>query len=261
MRKIILTLLLAIMATLVSPPAWADGAAPACCGTSDSVCTCPNGPVLNPTTIKQENAAENYQVEVSFPQAACDKGKCAKFNQYIRKLAEEQVAHFKDNLPPRSPSAPPFPSRLVMTYEVIHLAPGFASIVLEPTFYYVPAAHPTHTIIAVNYRFDSGKALGLTDLFKPNSDYLEMVSAYCIKDLKKQAETGGYRYEEGWLQHGAGPYSANFKLFTLGSDSLTIIFPEYQVAPYSEGIKKVAIPYSELTTCLVDNAPPGTWGK
>jgi hypothetical protein len=125
------------------------------------------------------------------------------------------------------------------------------SINFDISFYASGAAHPGHYSITVNYDLGQSKELALSDLFLPNSNYLETISSYCIAELGKQP------FFEGPFAEGAQPTPENYHNWNITPDGLLITFDEYQVAPYAAGPQKVTVPYSALQTLINTQGPLG----
>ena len=107
------------------------------------------------------------------------------------------------------------------------------------------AAHPYHYNMTFNYDLEQGKKLSLDELFRPDSNYLEAVSSYCIFDLSKR-DIGFY----GGFEQGAEPTPENYRNWNITSNGLMITFDEYQVAPYAAGAQTVVVPYEKLKTVI-----------
>jgi hypothetical protein len=102
----------------------------------------------------------------------------------------------------------------------------------------------------LNYDVKTGEGLKLADLFKSGSKYLPAISAYCIKDLKKQSKANGDILPDEMIETGASPNADNFSSWTISKKGLVITFNAYDVGPYAAGPQKVLIPYSVLKDLL-----------
>lgn len=98
------------------------------------------------------------------------------------------------------------------------------------------AAHPNsyEKIISINDK------LALSDLFKPNTDYLKIITERVRFYLNRD-----HGVSSDWINEGTS-YEEDFSNFLVEKEGLKIIFGEYQVAPHSEGIIEVLIPKDEL---------------
>lgn len=114
------------------------------------------------------------------------------------------------------------------------------------------AAHPNHNSLVFNYDLSAGRRLSLSSLFKPNSNYLTLLSRYAINALKKQL---GPDPDTEWIQKGAGASEENYQNWTLKRTGLKVTFDPYQVASYAEGPHEVLIPYAVLRTVIDPQGP------
>jgi hypothetical protein len=102
----------------------------------------------------------------------------------------------------------------------------------------------------LNYDLKAGKVLELSELFKGGSDYLKVISDYCIQILAKR-NVG----EDQWRRDGAGPKGDNYKSWSLLRGGLLISFDPYQVASYADGPQEVLIPFGALQAIMKPDGP------
>ena len=102
-------------------------------------------------------------------------------------------------------------------------------------------AHPNHATKTLNYDLKAEKIIKLTDLFKPNSKYLEKLTL-----LSKEKLADNLQFEEG-----INPETKNFVNFLITKKGLLFYFDEYQVAPYAAGRQEIVISFEELKDFLV----------
>src|SRR5699024_3316674 len=65
---------------------------------------------------------------------------------------------------------------------------------------------------------------------------------YTIKHYKDENK----EYNEEWVQEGTSQDVSNFSYFDITEDGLKILFPTYQVGPYSDGEIEITIPEEDL---------------
>jgi hypothetical protein len=99
----------------------------------------------------------------------------------------------------------------------------------------------------VNFDLRLGSTLQLADLFLPNADYLASIATYCKDDL---AGRDALLFPEG-----ADPIDTNYQNWTVFSDSLSINFDPYQVAPWAQGPQQVIIPFTQLQDIIDPSGP------
>jgi hypothetical protein len=134
---------------------------------------------------------------------------------------------------------------------ITHTIPAATESLIGVLFYvdgYVTgAAHPFHYSYALNYDLDEARVLGLSELFLPGTPYLEVISRYCLDDLKRQDVL---EWEEGIL-----PAPENYQRWNITPDGLLISFDEYTVAPYAAGPQAVVVPYDVLRELIDPEGP------
>jgi hypothetical protein len=99
--------------------------------------------------------------------------------------------------------------------------------------------------------------LALADLFQPKSNYLNVISAYCIKDLQDQSKKNDMLMADQ-IKEGAGPRADNYDAWTITRKGLWITFDPYEVAAYAAGPQHVLVPYSALKSII---KPDGAIGN
>jgi len=215
-------------------------------------------------TIKENNKKENYQIYAEYPQVsgALDP-RFEKFNQQARALAMAKVSEFKTGMAHQAEDAPAtadqpatLGSDINVGYTIAMAKDDLISIEFEIGGYSQGAAHPNSYTDVLNYDVKAGKALKLADLFKPASKYLQAISTYCIKDLKRQAKSSkDALLSDDTIQSGAAAETKNFKSWTISKQGLNLTFDAYQVGPYAAGRQSVLIPYSALKDLLNPDGP------
>jgi hypothetical protein len=206
--------------------------------------------------IKEANKKLNYKIAVEYPQLTGSLNpNFAKFNQEVKSLVGRRVSEFKKDMTSPETAAPPADSMgsdLRIGYKVALAKDDLISIEFDIGSYYQGAAHPNSNSSVVNFDLKNGKLLKLADLFKPGSKYLQTISAYCIKDLKKQSKERGTdaMLENDQIESGAAANAKNYLSWTITRKGLGIGFDSYQVAPYAAGPQHVLIPYSAVKEIL-----------
>jgi uncharacterized protein DUF3298 len=103
-------------------------------------------------------------------------------------------------------------------------------------------AHSNINYESVNFSITDGKAvsLKLADLFLPQAAYIELLSAYCIDDLRKQeaAHVKGGSVQE--LDE------EDLSACSILPSGIEFSFRPYVVGPYPDGSYSVTVPYNAL---------------
>jgi hypothetical protein len=229
-----------------------------------------NGVEIVSRRIAENNKKLKYEIDVEYPQLT---GPIApnfeKFNQTIRSLATRKVNAFKSEMTPVAGDQPTeapqesMGSDLGVGYTVALAKDDLISIEFGVGSYSSGAAHPNSYTEVVNFDLKNGKLLKLSDLFKPGSKYLQVISAYSIQQLKKKSKEQGddAMLDDDWIQRGAGPEAENYSSWTISKKGLGIVFDSYQVAPYAAGPQNVFVPYSVLKEIIKPDGPVGQFNK
>jgi hypothetical protein len=227
------------------------------CGTVTAVSTATSLPVsptktpipvsqqvtLTSISFKEEGQSPVYTISAQTPKlAGSDDPRAQGFNKKVNDLIQGEIEYFRKNILAQIPvSSVSTGSFFDAQYTVVFQSGNLWSLKFNFMGYANGAAHPYHYSITFNYDLERGKKLSLDELFRPDSNYLEAVSSYCIFDLSKR-DIGFY----GGFEQGAEPTPENYRNWNITPSGLTITFDEYQVAPYAAGAQTVVVPYIEL---------------
>ena len=206
-----------------------------------------------PRFLRGANRKLRYTIKAKYPQAigATDE-RTQKLNQAIKDLIIEQINAFKKDFEAPEQRMGTLGSYFDTSYTVTLATNDLVSIHFTIDTYFEGAAHPNYNSLVFNYDLKSGRVLNLADLFKPNSNYLKLISDYAIKTLVKKL---GPDSDKDWIEKGAGATDENYKAWNLTSRGVKVTFDPYQVASYAEGQHEMVIPYSALKG-VIDPAGP-----
>ena len=211
--------------------------------------------------INEQNKELNYEIQASYPvlQDSLDAEIQENFNDTVFSQVDDKIFSFKNDMKDWGQN-PEFPmgSSFISGYKIIGVENNIISLQFYNETYYAGAAHPSHLFWSLNYNINNEEEIKLADLFIEKSDYLHIISDFCLEDLAKKSDDPDYEPDKDWIYRGAGPEEENFKCFTLSEDSLVITFNEYQVGPYVEGSSEVHIPYEYLKIILNPEGPLGS---
>lgn len=194
---------------------------------------------------------EDYQITAQVPSlTGSDDARVAAFNQATRALVQSAVDDFKKNMDNLAPPPIQATSTFDMKYTLVSAPGNVYSLKFDSEGYVSGAAHPYHLTYTYNYDLEHGRELTLSDLFMPDTDYLEAIANYCAAQLS----TRDIGFDNGFEQ-GAAPLPENYRNWNITPDGLMITFDEYQVAPYAAGPQTVVVPYVELITMIDLHGP------
>jgi hypothetical protein len=118
-------------------------------------------------------------------------------------------------------------------------------LVLELNGYqfYFGAAHGMPTMIYPSIDLVSGSFYELKDLFKPGSNYVNIISDIIAQQIKNDPQYSYIFPDEYKGIAGDQP-------FFVKEDALYIYFTPYEIAPYAAGFPTFRIPYTELMSII-----------
>jgi hypothetical protein len=108
-------------------------------------------------------------------------------------------------------------------------------------------AHPTTMMMSVAADMRTGKPITLDDIFKPESNYLSVISKQTIAGLTATLNP----VNKETITTGAGPAPANYSVFYFRPEQIVFCFNPYQVASYADGPQESVLnlweePYSSI---------------
>lgn len=200
--------------------------------------------------IIENNTDPAYAIYARYPQFNNLESNRAQIeiNKLLKDLVYKQIADFK-NIPHNTNSyADKLKFMLFISYTSDPINTPIISVPIEVSIFNGKFRSQTYNL-ALNYDVLEHKQLTLNDLFKPSSDYLQILSDIASRDLKKQFQDPSY-----WqlIEQGTKPKEENFNLFSLNSDSLFLYFNPPQVAPAKERTRVVRIYYKNIRNLFKD---------
>ena len=224
---------------------------------SPTLTAVPNSSLSQQVTLvsqpfSETNETPPFTLTTQTPQlTGSDDPRVLAFNQRANELVKKEVDTFRQSFLQNTAPTVNHGSTLDVTYTLVSQINDLWSFKFDSSFYSDGAAHPGLYSITLNYDLAQGKELALADLFLPDSNYLKVISDYCIAELSKQP------FFDSSFASGAEPTTENYHNWNITPDGLLITFDEYQVAPYAAGPQKVIMPYSALQTIVDPQGPLG----
>lgn len=201
---------------------------------------------------KETNQNPAFTITSQTPQlSGSNDPRVAVFNQRLSDLVSKEVDVWRQSFLQNTAPTVNNGSSLDVTYTLISQLADLWSFKFDFSFYSDGAAHPGLNSATLNYDLRQGKELALSDLFLPNSNYLDVIAKYCLAELSKQP------FFDNSFSSGAEPTLENYRNWNITPGGLMITFDEYQVAPYAAGPQKVIIPYSQLQAIINPQGPLG----
>jgi hypothetical protein len=222
---------------------------------------------VTPKVIKEANKPRHYTVDAEYPQIEGDT-RFDNFNREARNLITKDVAAFKTSETSTETDsgtetpAETIDSTLDIGYEIRYATDDLISAEFTEGSYERGAAHGNSNTTVVNYDVKNGKKLALADLFNPKSNFLNVISEYCLKDLRERAKKDkDAMFDEEMMKSGASPRADNYRAWAITRKGLWITFDPYAVAPYAAGPQHVLVPYPALKDILKPDGPVAALAK
>jgi hypothetical protein len=185
--------------------------------------------------IDTNEKTDNYTITVAYPKVNSD-----SITMQFRSFVDDQIAEFKDDTSwvNEVGSASDGALTLDITYRSSN-TPTVQNYIFSVSSY-TGGAHGMQ--VRKTFSFDkAGKLLNISNLFSNGSSGLQTLSALTKKELMKRQGA-----DAKWIDDGAGPTEENYSSFIVTETGVTVLFDQYQVAPYSDGSIDVAIPVSSF---------------
>lgn len=211
-----------------------------------------NGMRLVSREVKEEHQNPEYVFEMRVPiiesqdeNKSASPGRADAFQQEIETMVSELRNTFEQDVVAMQEyqlEDAPLPG-LWIDYETIAATSDLVSILFFQSVY-TGGAHPNNFSAVLNYNLQTGAILSLSDVFQPDTAYLETIAAYCINEL--QTREGVFEDFDKSLT----PTLENFGKWNINPHGLMFTFDPYHVGPYAAGHHQVTVPYSELQGML-----------
>lgn len=156
-------------------------------------------------------------------------------NRAALQLVQQEIRAFKQEAVEKG-------SRLEIRYRVLYQTEKITTVLFEGSSF-TGGAHPNPIQIALLLD-PQGNRISYDRYFQ--GDWLTALQDLCRRDLERQ----NVESETDWILTGTAAKPENYQLLLPTARGLLVIFPAYQIAPYSAGPQKVLLPYASLTPYL-----------
>lgn len=203
---------------------------------------------LTPQIKKQHDAKNNVKINTQYPLFVGKKLSAREqhFNATINHLIETEINQFK-TLVDEDTNKEKNTSDITITYKILMTASGthpLLSILFTIDSYVAGGAYPNVHHRTVNFNFDQNKEMALNELFKPNSNFISILNAYCGKILTKiTGET-----EQQMIQ----AQELSYTQWNVTPQGLLIQFDEFA---HAIGPQTVLVPYEAIKQALNIESP------
>jgi hypothetical protein len=189
-----------------------------------------------------------YEITAKIPQlTGSEDWQVQDFNQSVSNFVTDEIDNYRQEFKSAITDIGGT-STLDVTYLLVSQVGDVWSFRFNFPYYVSGAAHPSEKSIVFNYDLSQAKELTLSDLFIPNSNFLDLLSNYCSNQL---STTLG----DAFFPDGAKPALENYTHWNVRSDGILITFDVYQVGPGVAGPQEVLVPYDELKSVIAPEGP------
>ena len=210
--------------------------------------------IVQPVPFEESNPGSNFppfapfEIKAQIPQlAGSDDLRVQSINQSLNNFVIEEISNYRKQFKEEFTSSSG-KSDLEVTYTLVSRVGNYWSFRFDFSFYIAGAASGHVSSRSLYYDLSQGKQLVLSDLFIPNSNYLDLISNYCSNQIRN--ELG-----DAFSPEGAAPTLENYKNWTVTIDGILITFEQYQVGPGAAGNPAVEVPYNELNSVIQPDGP------
>lgn len=197
-----------------------------------------------------------YEISAEYPQLQGAAAGAAGFNREVASLIAKEVADYKKMFTADRETG----GELDLSYYVARADDRLVSVNFSQYFYYFGAGQRNAVSRSFNYDLARGRVLKLTDLFKPSTDYLKVISDVCNSELRKQFKGESFPDAEriaGSVENVLG----DERKWLVGEAGLIIVFDSTEFGPPGSGETTVVVPYAALKGLVRPDGPLATLPK
>jgi hypothetical protein len=219
---------------------------------SEQMVSFTNGMQITGAHLKESVKARRLDLTAEYPELT-GSANAEGFNQIVKSRVTRELADFKKQMMSLTAADLKMLPRdmnnyIDISYDLQYADDDLISVsFLADTF--AGGAHPNQNYFTITYDLKRGKELKLSELFKPGSKYLAVISAYAIRDLQSRKEPDSNEnmgLAQDIFADGAKPTAQNYRNWNLTKKGLMFTFDPYQVGPYAVGPQTVIVPYAQL---------------
>lgn len=195
-----------------------------------------------PVTTQTHTVQNTPQQIIYYPQAI------QMHNPSLQFFINQTIVHETQQLiNKQAGSMPSTIEQMLGTYELKNNQRDVLSLTLSNYVYFYHAAHGMTVVQPLTFDLKKGELCQLKDLFKPNSDYVNVISRH----IKEQIKERNIPVIEPFTT-----ISPN-QFFYIADKTLVIFFQLYDLAPYYYGLPMFPISVYELADIVVEDGPLG----
>lgn len=185
----------------------------------------------------------NYYLKVEYP-----KFNNKKLNQKISNMVNNEIDNFKESTK-RLSVATEYDYELNIQYTITKTDRLYS--IHFVVYKFLGGAHYERKDLIYYYDFIDNKEVSWDSLFIDKNISLNELSSLTSTILKREYRE--YIYLDKYIfEEGIKPIKNNFKYIMFSEDYVDIIFPPYQVGPWSSGEILVKLGYGDINNILID---------
>jgi hypothetical protein len=185
-----------------------------------------------PDTVVEEET-DNYRISVTIPGVAPTPAA-----REIGALIHGEIQDFKVMME-TSVHETSLPWVLDISYS-LHEFNIWITFVIQESLY-TGGVHSTDTVRSFTYNIETGDSVAIDDLV--SQDQLASISEIAKSALSVQL---GVQRDSSFIDSGTVALYGNFDTFFFTPEGIVFVFQMYQVAPYSQGVPEILLPYDLL---------------
>lgn len=201
------------------------------------------------STLKMVYKKPRIVVKSVFPQLQSDSNAdgILEFNEAAKDLVEEEINGFVSQVIQSNKTSSKAKNYLYIDYSTSAIQSGshhILSIRFAIQGFIAGLNSSYHYYRVFNYDLENKQKMELQDLFKPDSNYLDLLSNYSENILNRRLA------HKEFIGERTAAKDENFKNWNLKPRGLVITFNEYRVGPYHADAQTVIVPFSVLKKVL-----------
>lgn len=179
---------------------------------------------------------KNYTLKIDYPKID-NKEIDEKVANYIKEKKEEFLKiteELKEETSIKTDLSITYTLKELFDYQALHIS----------VYSYTGGAHYNKEEKSYYYNPKTGEEVNIEEFLEDDKlqDLSNLAYYYTIKHYKDENK----EYNEEWIKEGTSQDVSNFSYFDITEDGLKILFPTYQVGPYSDGEIEITIPEEDL---------------
>jgi hypothetical protein len=206
------------------------------------------------------NSKQFYTIKLAYPLIDDESRNATQFNKTVKNAIEDIKKHFIANvisLTETDTQKPPSSSkdnRLNLTFFVTENTANIISVRFDYETYFHGTPHPNQYFSTINYDLKQNRLISLNDLFKMETDFLQIIAMYCKDDLLRQQKMSSTDWLAFNIKDGTKPELLNYQHWNITKNGILIDFETYQVGPYVEGPQYVLVPFHVFKNLIDKNS-------